>query len=830
MLRAKRYNTKSLYFSVRIIEALEGILDYPLTIVEAPMGYGKTTAVREFLYNSEVNTLWQRIDDSDKTAYWKGFCRLIGALNQDCAESLIQLEFPKDSVSKQEALQLIKDIEMSKRTVLVMDDYHLVHDSEVDSFVKFLVTEEIEHLHIVLITRFIKFNNMEELSLRGHLYYISKESFILNPDEIRKYYRMCGINLNDLEVEKLDSYTEGWIGALYLIMMNYHREGSFKTAENIYKLLEEAIYEPFSEEIKQFLLSISVFESFTLDQAEYMWSKENVKEILAEIINKNALVNYDLQSKTYQFHNIFTKFLRDEFEKKSHDYRQHVLAKTANWHLKAGDYLAAMNGYFIASDFDGLLYAIEVDKGHSIHNEQKESFINYFERCPEGIKNSHPIALLIYGLCLFSFNEVDRFEKVCGEFMAAIKNNDQLEQENINELMGEFELLLNFTCYNDISRMSEHLKKAEMLLDHPAKFIDTQGGFTFGSPSILYMFYRETGTLKKEVEVLKEALPYYNRITNGHGTGGEFVMEAEWHYNRGEMESAEIISNKALYLANKYGQEEILICAVFLQARLALYKGDYSYILYTFHRLREEMKQKKWYNLIHTIDLCETFVHCALRRHEKVPVWILNGDFDSSRLYFPAIAFFNIVYGRSMLINKEYYKLLGLEEYLRDMASVFPNLLGQIYAIIHIAAANQRVYRREDAVRTLKEALDLAIPDEVYMPFAENCDYIEPTLKELQLQHDYHEPIVKILELYRKYQISLEQITKTFFIDKKPELTEREMEIAKLAAEGFSNKEIAGRLYITQNTVKTLLKRVFEKLEINSRALLKQHFEEESKI
>ncbi|WP_243157997.1 helix-turn-helix domain-containing protein [Aminipila terrae] len=332
--------------------------------------------------------------------------------------------------------------------------------------------------------------------------------------------------------------------------------------------------------------------------------------------------------------------------------------------------------------------------------------------------------------------------------------------------------------------------------------------------------------MTKEVEVLKEALPFYGRITNGHGTGGDFVMEAEWHYNYGDMESAEIISHKALYLANKYRQGEIMICAAFLQLRIALYKGDYSYILYTLNRLRQEMKQQKWYNLIHTIDLCETFIYCALRRRDRVPEWIGNGDFDSSRLYFPAMAFFNIVYGRAMLINKEYYKLLGLEEYLMDMACAFPNLLAQIYSNIHIAAANQRVYRKEDAERALKKALNLAMADKVYMPFVENCDYIEPVLQELQLQYDYREHVLKILELNSTYQSSLEKITKSYFTEKRPELAEREMEIAKLAAEGFSNKEIAERLYITQNTVKTLLKRVFEKLEINSRTLLKQYLED----
>jgi uncharacterized membrane protein YeiB len=39
----------NLYFPRRIAEAMNKIFDFPLTVVEAPMGYGKTTAVRSIL-------------------------------------------------------------------------------------------------------------------------------------------------------------------------------------------------------------------------------------------------------------------------------------------------------------------------------------------------------------------------------------------------------------------------------------------------------------------------------------------------------------------------------------------------------------------------------------------------------------------------------------------------------------------------------------------------------------------------------------------------------------------------------------------------------------
>ena len=87
--------------------------------------------------------------------------------------------------------------------------------------------------------------------------------------------------------------------------------------------------------------------------------------------------------------------------------------------------------------------------------------------------------------------------------------------------------------------------------------------------------------------------------------------------------------------------------------------------------------------------------------------------------------------------------------------------------------------------------------------------------------------IKSILKINESYQKSVQQITKKYFNQIKVELTEREMEIVQLVIGGLTNNEIGKNLYISENTVKTILKRVFEKLNISSRVMLKQYFEKE---
>jgi LuxR family maltose regulon positive regulatory protein len=83
MPKEKQYNLRNLYFPNRITKIMNGIFDHPLTIIEAPIGYGKTTSAREYLSNAEVNMLWQRVYDSGAVSFWNGFAKLFSEFDSD---------------------------------------------------------------------------------------------------------------------------------------------------------------------------------------------------------------------------------------------------------------------------------------------------------------------------------------------------------------------------------------------------------------------------------------------------------------------------------------------------------------------------------------------------------------------------------------------------------------------------------------------------------------------------------------------------------------------------------------------------------------------------
>lgn len=824
MSKQKIFNSRAIYFADKLRRRMERIPEFPCTLIEAPMGYGKTTAVREYLKDTDANVLWQHIYDSSVIGFWTALCRLLREVDADCAENLERLGFPNDSVTMQEALRLFGGMVLTKETFLVFDDYHLVNSTDVSGFMRFLIISEIEHLHIILTARYAERLRFEELLLKGYLYHIEKEFFELAPGEIEDYYRLCGVSLRPDEPGRLYKLTEGWISALYLLLLSFHETGNLADTNNIQKLVESAIYEPFSEEIKEFLLCVCLFDSFTLKQAAHMWGDEGADLLLTEIRKKNAFITFDAETKTYQMHNIFIAFLREKLEEKAVDFNCGLRRKAGQWCLKAGDYLSAMQHFHAAKDYDSLLYAAELDKTSSFGAEKKSLIIGYFEECPEEYRKRHPMALLVYAMALVTFNETALFQKVCRELAQLIKS-DNLDAIQRDELAGELELLMSFGKYNNIMGMSEHHKKACALLKKPSGFMDTTGSWTFGSPSVMYMFYRESGMLEQEIRDMKEAMPYYYKLTDGHGTGAEHLMEAERHFNKGDAESARIAVHRALYLAEEAKQPNMLLCAYFLQARMALSQGDYALIQGLLQKIHETVESNRLYVLIHTIDLCRGYIDACLGQKEKIPGWLAEGDFKSSRLFFPARAFYNIIYGRVLLLRGDCAKLLGLSGQFFGIASVFPSVLANVYTHIYVGAANHRLHRRAEAIEAVSQALKLAAPDEVWMPFVENGEEIKPILDALLSEGTYREEIRKILALFTPYQQTVERIKVSWFKDSRLKLSGREAEIARLAADGLSNREIGKSLFISENTVKTQLKSVFEKLGVNSRILLKQHID-----
>ena len=111
--------------------------------------------------------------------------------------------------------------------------------------------------------------------------------------------------------------------------------------------------------------------------------------------------------------------------------------------------------------------------------------------------------------------------------LQSVEEHTEMTREERGNLLGECDLILSFLMYNDISKMSQLHRSASAQMSRPAISIQSNGGWTFGSPSVLMMFHRDAGSLDQELKEMNECMPHYYKITNGHGQGAEMLMAAE---------------------------------------------------------------------------------------------------------------------------------------------------------------------------------------------------------------------------------------------------------------------------------------------------------------
>ena len=129
------------------------------------------------------------------------------------------------------------------------------------------------------------------------------------------------------------------------------------------------------------------------------------------------------------------------------------------------------------------------------------------------------------------------------------------------------------------------------------------------------------------------------------------------------------------------------------------------------------------------------------------------------------------------------------------------------------------------ASKFLYNALELAYKDNIVVPFIENYQYIQGIHIDSE-NNEINDFMAIISEKESAFQKELKAVTNSYKEDEDYGLTQRELEIAKLAAKRYTNKEIATKLYISTETVKSTLKSIFAKLEIGSRNDLKNFFSE----
>lgn len=823
----KRVNPKEIYISDRLRGKFEDIFMHSMTIVEAPTGYGKTTTLSEFLKKSDKKYMWFSVYNDDRTMFFSDLCAKIAGIDKSVADEMLNIGYPTDDNTCTRIANAIMKMKFQEKMVLVLDNYNYIAEPYINHVIKDLSGKKDTNLIIIQIVQNITSNDTFEMITKRQVNCISKNDFQLQEKEIEEYYRLCGIKLDEKELKFLYSYTEGWISALYLMMLNFINTNSFEDTSAVDDLIYEAVWGNLSFKEQDFLVGMSVFDSFSVRQAITMSGDILTEDKLFNLIESNGFIRYESKDRKYYIHNLFKGFLQNEFDKLEPLFIKNIYKKAGKWYADNDNHFEALKFYIKTSDYESVL-ALDWSNSNILRyatRYNKDLFLEIVSKTPTNIKKKYAKNYLVFVLGLFILNERNYFKS---ESELIMKYGESISDEiDKDELLGEVNFLKALEVFNDIEKMDKYYISAFSHMNSPTKMFRGYNLITFDSPSMLSMFHIKEGNIEREIELIEKVIPNYYILTEGNSKGVETLMKAEYLFEQGNLDDAYILCEKAKYKAESRKQIDVLIMVELLFAKISLVKAELDNVNESLKRISLLENESKSFVYKGLADMCKGMINIFLENLYNVPEWLKDNVRIEENTTLISLGYANIIYARFLLIKEEYSKLLAISGQMLDIASIFSNVMYKIYTYIYIALANHYIGKEDKAICMAEEAIKLAYKDNIVMPFvvflSELSDILLKT-RGIENDADYDRFMRNLRERTKEYGKGLFNVKKAALNTQSYGLTKREIEVAKLAAFRLSNKEIAEKLFIAESTVKSNMKIIFSKLGIKSRSELKNYF------
>ena len=612
-----RQNLNIIYISDRMRETLRPIASCALTAVVAPMGYGKTTAVRWFLAEQAkagAVVLQASIYSDNRSIFWKSVQKAFAAAGLTVLEGY---DCPADASG---AALLLEDLcaALGGKTpyYLFLDDFHLLGDERVAQFLCRLAYRLPENVHLIVASRNRFLPGEQVVRLGRRLHRIEADGLRLNREELLAYTHRCGVEITAAQAESLLRSCEGWFSAVYLNLHALAERGSLlQPGPDIYAMFTAAMLESLPEKTRGFLAVMGLADEFTVEMARAVTALPDAEEVLRALTQQNAFVTRLPDGVSFRFHHMMKECAERLFAQLPAARQTEVWQRYGRWYAQKAQYLHALQAFEHCGDRDAALAVIEADAGDLLASLSPAELLQRLDRCPVEALQRHPLAILVLMRRMFTWQQIPKMMELKALLEAAVAQHPEWPAAERGNLLGECDLIQSFLFYNDITQMSRLHRSASRQMSRPAVTLRNSGSWTFGSPSVLMMYYRAPGELGKELAEMYECMPHYYKITNGHGRGAELLMDAEAAYLQGAWEKAAVLLERAR--ADAAGQENMTLCCDFLALRLALCgKGKEGY---DFAAKRAALPQKHDGVQVHLLESIAAYFYALQGRPEQAP-------------------------------------------------------------------------------------------------------------------------------------------------------------------------------------------------------------------
>jgi LuxR family maltose regulon positive regulatory protein len=301
--------------------------------------------------------------------------------------------------------------------LLVLDDYHLVDHAEVQDSMVFLLDRMPARLHVVLSTRADPAMPLARLRGRGELAEIRAADLRFTPEEAASYLNgVMDLHLTVTDIADLDDRTEGWIAALQLAALSMRgREdksgfiaGFAGNDRYIVDYLAEEVLHRQPPSIRNFLLQTSFLGRFTGSLCDAVTGTAGGTGTLEALDRGNLfLVPLDDRRQWYRYHHLFADVLRARLADESPGLVPLLHRRACDWFAEHGHTAEAIGHALDARAFDRAADLVELAMPQSQRDRQESTLRGWLELLPPDVLAVRPALSNGYAGALLATGQID---------------------------------------------------------------------------------------------------------------------------------------------------------------------------------------------------------------------------------------------------------------------------------------------------------------------------------------------------------------------------------------------------------------------------------------
>lgn len=381
-----------------------------LVLVRAPAGFGKTTLMaqaRQRLEAADVATAWLTLDSADNDP--SRFLAYLGrAVHELAPHDAIAGPGTADGAPLGEvALALMERISaIPFPFAFFIDEFEVIRAPGVTALMAQLLDRLPAGSRLIIGARNVPDLRLARLRASGHLLEIDVHKLRFSLDETRRFFGARGAEgLGSDDVGVLHSKTEGWVAALWLasLALERHRHprefiSAFSgTEESLAEYLAEEVLAQQPPEVRRLLLSTSILREFSAPLCAVLIPGTETEATLRKLASSNAfLMPIEGRPGHWRYHSLFSSFLRAQLQREMPAAVADLHLAAARWFLQDNRPVPAVDHFIAAGAVGEAVQVLQQQAIPLLMQGRLRLLTRWFDALPQASLKEQPLLQVAY--------------------------------------------------------------------------------------------------------------------------------------------------------------------------------------------------------------------------------------------------------------------------------------------------------------------------------------------------------------------------------------------------------------------------------------------------